>query len=74
VDEFMEVQREHGKAGTAGWWDRVLPELSDEQVGSLRAAAVDRNISHRTISIVLGRWGFQVSTAQVGHWRRTHVG
>ena len=74
MNEFAEVQRQQGKAGVTGWWDRVMPDLSAEQVESLEAAAADRNISHRTISIVLGRWGFQVSAAQVGHWRRTHVG
>jgi hypothetical protein len=37
-------------------------------------AARSRGISHRAISIVLGNWGFDVSAAKVGHWRRTHVG
>jgi hypothetical protein len=38
-------------------------------------AGKDRRISHRVISIVLGQWGFEVTPAQVGHWRRSqHVG
>lgn len=74
VDEFVEAQSSLKGPGTAGWWDRVLPELTAEQSESLHAAAADRNISHRAISIVLGKWGFKVSPAMVGHWRRTHVG
>jgi len=74
VDEFVEVQASLKGPGTAGWWDRVLPDLTADQSESLHAAAADRNISHRAISIVLGKWGFKVSPAMVGHWRRTHVG
>jgi hypothetical protein len=73
VDEFLRVQKEAGKPGTTGWWDRVLPELSDEQRDSLMAAAASKTISHRTISIVLGNWGYEVSAPAIGHWRRTHV-
>lgn len=73
MDEFLAVQQEAKGPGTGGWWDRVLPELSDEQVESLMGAARSRDISHRTISIVLGRWGFKVSPEMVGHWRRNHV-
>ena len=72
MDEFAAVQSE-AKAGTRGWWEHVLPELSDEQAEKLKDAAKSRTISHRTISIVLGQWGFDVTQAQVGHWRRTHV-
>jgi len=74
VDEFLQVQKEAGKPGTTGWWDRVLPELSEEQVKSLMEAARSNAISHRTISIVLGKWGYEVSAPAIGHWRRTHVG
>jgi hypothetical protein len=73
VDEFVAVQEETGTPGVAGWWDRVLPELSDEQRTSLLDAAGSPTISHRTISIVLGRWGHKVSPGMVGHWRRNHV-
>lgn len=74
VDEFVEVQAQAKKPGTDGWWDRVIPKLTEEQSESLRQAADNRDISHRTISVVLGRWGFEVTPAMVGHWRRTHVG
>ena len=74
VDEFREVQAQSKKPGYAGWWDRVIPELSEEQRQSLEQAGADRGISHRTISVVLGKWGFEVTPAMVGHWRRTHVG
>jgi hypothetical protein len=73
VDEFLAAQRETGRPGVAGWWDRVLPELTDDQRASLEEAARHRDISHSTIAVVLGRWGFQVTQQQVGHWRRHHV-
>lgn len=74
MDEFLRVQKKAAKPGTTGWWDRVLPELSDEQRDSLIEAARSNSISHRTISIVLSNWGYEVSAPSVGHWRRTHVG
>jgi len=73
LDEFVEAQASLKGPGAAGWWDRVLPELTGEQLESLEQAAANRSISHRAISIVLGKWGFKVSPAMVGHWRRTHV-
>jgi hypothetical protein len=74
VDEFLQVQNTLGRPGMSGWWEEVLPALSEERRVSLEQAAADRRISHRTVSVVLGQWGFQVSAAQVGHWRRNHVG
>jgi hypothetical protein len=70
-DEFEEVQRELGRPGVSGWWERVLPELTDKQADDLLNAADNAGISHRTISVVLGRWGHKVTPAQVGHWRRS---
>ena len=70
MDEFEQVQSQ-AKPGTQGWWDRVLPDLTPEQAEKLDGAAGSRSISHRTISIVLGQWGFDVSAAQVGHWWRS---
>ena len=73
MDEFLAAQTEGGKPGTTGWWEKVLPQLTDEQKASLMEAARSDVIAHSTISTVLGRWGFQVSAPQVGHWRRTYV-
>ena len=73
MDEFEQVQA-RTKPGVDGWWDRVLPELTPEQTEKFERAVASRSISHRTISIVLGQWGFDVSPAQVGHWRRSRVG
>lgn len=72
VDEFLEVQRGQKSPGTVGWWEEVIPALTDDQRTSLMQAAGDRRISHRTITIVLGKWGHEATTAQVGHWRRNH--
>jgi hypothetical protein len=70
MDEFLAVQASQKPPGTSGWWDRIIPELPDDQRVSLEQAADNRDISHRTISIVLGRWGHKVSPSMVGHWRR----
>ena len=73
LSEFFEVQVQSGRPGTAGWWEQVLPYLDEERVNSLYAAARSREISHRTIAVVLGQWGYEVTAQQVGHWRRNHV-
>ena len=73
MDEFLEVERGRKAPGTVGWWENVLPTLTAEQRESLLQAATDRRISHRTITIVLAKWGHELTTAQVGHWRRSHV-
>ena len=73
VNEFLEAQGGLKPPGTSGWWDRVLPELSDGQRADLLEAGRSREISHRAIAVVLGKWGHTVTPAQVGHWRRTHV-
>jgi len=73
LDEFREAQQQLKRPGVLGWWDLVLPELDDQQRESLLAAAKDRTISHRAISVVLGRWGHDVSREKVSHWRRLYV-
>ncbi len=71
--EFLETQESERGPGTVGWWVNVLPQLTDEQRADLLEAAASDRISHRTIGVVLGKWGFEVTQAQVGHWRRQHV-
>jgi len=73
MDEFTTVQADLKGPGYQGWWDHILPQLTEEQTANLNLAAASHGISHRTISIVLTRWGFPVTPGQVGHWRRNHV-
>ena len=73
MDEFRAMQNQMRRSGVSGWWDHVLPAVDDARRDSLMAAAADPTISHRAIVAVLGNWGFEVTMAQVGHWRRTHV-
>jgi hypothetical protein len=73
VDEFLAVQAGKKRPGVAGWWEQVIPALTDKQADDLVEAARNPAIAHRTISIVLGQWGHAVTDAQVGHWRRNHV-
>jgi hypothetical protein len=68
VDEFLAAQKDLAAPGVRGWWENL--EITDEQKTALDQAAEDRRISHRAISVVLSRWGYEVTPAQVGHWRR----
>lgn len=73
VDEFRAVQAELKGPGLRGWWVDVLEQLDDQRRESLLAAAADREITHRTISVVLQRWGYDISVPRVSHWRRNYV-
>ena len=72
MDEFELAQAEL-KPGTAGWWERVIPQLDDEQREALDRALHNREIRHSTIATVLKRWGHPVSYQQVSHYRRRYV-
>ena len=74
MDEFQAVQRSLKQPGVAGWWVGVLEAVGEDRRAALLAAGRNAEISHRAIAVVLKGWGFNVTTAQVGHWRRTHVG
>jgi len=72
MDEF-ELEQQRLRVGTAGWWEKVIPQLDDEQRASLDRALHNPDIGHSTIATVLKRWGYQVSYQQVGHFRRRYV-
>jgi hypothetical protein len=70
VDEFLEVQSSKKGPGTVGWWVRARADLGPDRWQQLEDAADNPAISHRTISVVLERWGVKVTPGMVGHWRR----
>jgi hypothetical protein len=70
VSEFLEEQERQRGPGTAGWWARAQEALDAERWQQLQDAADNPGISHRTISVVLDRWGVKVTPGMVGHWRR----
>lgn len=70
MDEFLAEQERQRGPGPAGWWSRAESALDPDQWKSLLEAAGNPDISHRTISVVLGRWGVKVTPSMVGHWRR----
>lgn len=72
MHEFLEAQKQI-RPGYRGWWDRIIPNLTEEKRESLLAAAASDEISHTAISVVLGQWGYDVRPEQVGRWRRQHV-
>lgn len=68
MNEFLEAQQQMKRPGVPGWWNNL--SLTDEQQQALDEAAGDRRISHRAISVVLKRWGYEVNAQQVGYWRQ----
>lgn len=70
MDEFLAEQERQRGPGTAGWWVHAEQTLTAEQFEQLQQAADNPAISHRTISVVLERWGVKVTPGMVGHWRR----
>ena len=70
MNEFLAEQERQRGPGMTGWWTKAQQQLDADQWRQLEEAAVNRDISHRTISIVLDRWGVKVTAGMVGHWRR----
>ena len=73
MSEFHEAQKEMKPPGVTGWWVHVLADLDEKRRDDLIEASHDRTISHRAISVVLRRWGYDVSREKVAHWRKNHV-
>lgn len=71
MNEFTQVAKELPKAGTVGWYQRTA--FSDEQRSKLDDALADRSLSARVISVVLQRWGYDISPDQVSHYRRRYL-
>ena len=70
MDEFLAEQERQRGPGTSGWWVRAEAEFDADRWRQLQEAADNPAISHRTISVVLERWGVKVTPGMVGHWRR----
>ena len=71
VSEFAQEQERRRRP--SGWYERIAPQLTDEQRTDLDAALADKNISATVISVVLQRWGYEVSMQAVGNHRRRYV-
>lgn len=72
MDEFLQTHLEvTKKAGSRSWYDRTVERLTAEQREALDTALADPAIGQRAISVVLKRWGCDISVGQVGHYRRT---
>lgn len=70
MNEFREEQEEV-RRGTASWYERIGRDLSEEQLASLDAALIDRDIYASTISRVLKKWGYTVTPGSVSWYRKT---
>ena len=72
MDEFLQAHLEvTKKTGSRSWYERVVERLTAEQREALDSALADPAIGQRAISVVLKRWGCDISVGQVGHYRRT---
>ena len=70
MNEFVAEQERQRGPGSSGWWVNAQQTLDPDKWQQLEEAADNRAISHRTISIVLERWGIKVTPGMIGHWRR----
>lgn len=70
MNEFREEQERKVRRPT--WYERIANDLAAEQKASLDEALGDMSISASTIAVVLGRWGFDVSSQAVGNYRRRY--
>ena len=73
MSEFAEVQSSLRKSGIESWYDRISAEIDGERLAALDAALADLSITPKAITIVLERWGYPVSRAQVSHHRRDRL-
>lgn len=58
------------RRGHVTWYERVSPDLTDDQKRQLDDALDDRRISAQVISDVLSTWGFYASEQAIGNYRR----
>lgn len=70
MNEFREEQERRVRRPT--WYERIENELDADQKVSLDQALGDMSISASTIAVVLGRWGYDVSSQAVGNYRRRY--
>lgn len=70
MNEFREEQERKVRRPT--WYERISTEMTSDQKASLDEALADMTISASTIAVVLGRWGFDVSSQAVGNYRRRY--
>jgi hypothetical protein len=68
IDEFLQVQATLPSGGRRWWWDSV--NLTDEQKAAVIEAIGRPDVSDNAVRLVLGKWGVQVTQAQVAHMRR----
>lgn len=71
VNVFRERQKLDRTKGMRSWYERIAPELDEDRLAQLDEALADRDIYPRVISLVLGEWGYSVTTSQVSWHRRT---
>jgi len=72
VSEFREAQKTERVKGVPSWYDKLAPQLDDQQRSDLDDALADRGIYPTVISTVLSRWGHEVTPGQISWHRKRH--
>jgi hypothetical protein len=68
LDEFLNAQSGLSRGGPRWWWDDA--DLTGEQRDAVLEAVGRPDVSDRAVQMVLAKWGFKVTQAQVAHLRR----
>lgn len=72
MSEFRDLAAVTRIHGTKTWYERITPELSEQQKADLDDALGDRTITPKVISAVLKRWGYETTTDQISRYRRRY--
>jgi len=72
VSEFRELAAVTRTKGQPTWYEKITPELSEQQKTDLDDALADRSITPGVIAVVLKRWGYEATTDQISRHRRRH--
>ena len=70
IDEFENAQARQKGPGYLNWYDRAVPDLTDEQIEALDQALLHPKYTAKAICEVLRDWGVDVTPENVSRLRR----
>lgn len=75
MDEFASEQAQQAarRGNAQSWYERVVPQLTDDERAALDQAIASPQITARTIATVLERWGHPVREGTISAWRRARA-
>lgn len=72
MSEFHDLAAVTRTKGQPSWYERISPELSEQQKKDLDEALADRGITPGVIVAVLKRWGYETTPDQISRHRRRY--